>query len=94
MTLVGNRSEWVLAMVACFRLGLVVLPCTEQLRAKDLELRLRIAEPAARRLRPAQRRRARGRRLGRADAVGAVGRAAATPRARRTRISRPATRAW
>ena len=32
-------------MVACFRLGLVVLPCTEQLRAKDLELRLRIARP-------------------------------------------------
>ena len=45
MTLVGNRSEWVLAMVACFRLGLVVLPCTEQLRPKDLELRLRIAGP-------------------------------------------------
>jgi acetyl-CoA synthetase len=45
MTLVGNRSEWVLAMVACFRLGLVVLPCTEQLRPKDLELRLRIADP-------------------------------------------------
>jgi acyl-coenzyme A synthetase/AMP-(fatty) acid ligase len=45
MTLVGNRSEWVVAMVACFRLGLVVLPCTEQLRPKDLELRLRIAGP-------------------------------------------------
>jgi acyl-coenzyme A synthetase/AMP-(fatty) acid ligase len=45
LTLVGNRSEWVLAMVACFRLGLVVLPCNEQLRAKDLELRLRVAEP-------------------------------------------------
>ena len=45
LTLVGNRSEWVLAMVACFRLGLVVLPCTEQLRPKDLELRLQVAEP-------------------------------------------------
>jgi acyl-coenzyme A synthetase/AMP-(fatty) acid ligase len=45
LTLVGNRPEWVLAMVACFRLGLVVLPCTEQLRAKDLQLRLRVAEP-------------------------------------------------
>src|SRR3954447_8929774 len=45
LTLVGNRSEWVLAMVACFRLGLVALPCNEQLRAKDLELRLRIAQP-------------------------------------------------
>jgi acyl-coenzyme A synthetase/AMP-(fatty) acid ligase len=45
LTLVGNRSEWVLAMVACFRLGLVALPCNEQLRAKDLELRLNAAQP-------------------------------------------------
>jgi len=45
LTLVGNRSEWVLALVACFRLGLVALPCNEQLRAKDLEPRLRVAEP-------------------------------------------------
>jgi acyl-coenzyme A synthetase/AMP-(fatty) acid ligase len=45
LTLVGNRSEWVLAMVACFRLGLVALPCTEQLRPKDLALRLRVARP-------------------------------------------------
>jgi acyl-coenzyme A synthetase/AMP-(fatty) acid ligase len=45
MTLVGNRSEWVLAMVACFRLGLVVLPCTEQLRSGDLRHRLRVAGP-------------------------------------------------
>jgi acyl-coenzyme A synthetase/AMP-(fatty) acid ligase len=45
LTLVGNRSEWVLAMVACFRLGLVALPCNEQLRPNDLELRLRIAAP-------------------------------------------------
>ena len=47
LTLVGNRPEWVLAMVACFRLGAVVLPCTEQLRARDLRLRLAIARPAA-----------------------------------------------
>jgi acyl-coenzyme A synthetase/AMP-(fatty) acid ligase len=45
LTLVGNRSEWVLALVACFRLGLVALPCNEQLRAKDLELRLGVARP-------------------------------------------------
>jgi acetyl-CoA synthetase len=45
MTLVGNRPEWVLTMVACFRLGAVVLPCTEQLRAKDLRRRLEIARP-------------------------------------------------
>jgi acetyl-CoA synthetase len=47
MTLVGNRPEWVLAMVACFRLGAVVLPCTEQLRARDLRLRIEAARPAA-----------------------------------------------
>jgi acyl-coenzyme A synthetase/AMP-(fatty) acid ligase len=46
LTLVGNRPEWVLAMVACFRLGAVVLPCTEQLRAGDLRLRLAVARPA------------------------------------------------
>jgi acyl-coenzyme A synthetase/AMP-(fatty) acid ligase len=45
LTLVGNRSEWVLAMVACFRLGLVALPCNEQLRAHDLRLRLDVAQP-------------------------------------------------
>jgi acetyl-CoA synthetase len=45
MTLIGNRSEWVLTMVACFRLGAVVLPCNEQLRASDLRLRLAAAQP-------------------------------------------------
>src|SRR4051812_439342 len=47
MTLVGNRPEWVFAMVACFRIGAVVLPCTEQLRAKDLRVRLDAAAPVA-----------------------------------------------
>jgi acyl-coenzyme A synthetase/AMP-(fatty) acid ligase len=46
MTLIGNRPEWVLTMLACFRLGAVVLPCTEQLRAKDLRLRIEAARPA------------------------------------------------
>ncbi|HEY3021390.1 MAG TPA: AMP-binding protein [Solirubrobacteraceae bacterium] len=45
LTLIGNRVEWVLAMVACFRTGAVVLPCTEQLRAKDLSLRLQVTRP-------------------------------------------------
>src|SRR3954465_6959212 len=45
MTLVGNRPEWVLAMLACFRIGAVVLPCTEQLRPADLCARLSIAQP-------------------------------------------------
>ena len=62
MTLIGNRPEWVEAMVACFRIGAVALPCTEQLRAKDLALRIdgRPAEADPRRR--AQPRRARGRR--------------------------------
>jgi acetyl-CoA synthetase len=46
MTLIGNRPEWVLTMLACFRIGAVVLPCTEQLRAKDLRLRIDLARPA------------------------------------------------
>jgi acetyl-CoA synthetase len=46
MTLIGNRPEWVFTMMACFRLGAVVLPCTEQLRAHDLALRLQVAVPA------------------------------------------------
>jgi acetyl-CoA synthetase len=45
LTLIGNRPEWVLGMVACFRIGAVVLPCNEQLRAKDLALRLQSARP-------------------------------------------------
>src|SRR3954451_3453171 len=46
LTLLGNRPEWVVTMVACFRQGFAVLPCTEQLRAKDLRLRLDVAQPA------------------------------------------------
>jgi acyl-coenzyme A synthetase/AMP-(fatty) acid ligase len=46
MTLVGNRPEWVLTMLACFRIGAIVLPCTEQLRAKDLRLRIDTVEPS------------------------------------------------
>ncbi len=45
MTLIGNRPEWVLTMVACFRIGAVALPCNEQLRAKDLRLRVDAANP-------------------------------------------------
>jgi acyl-coenzyme A synthetase/AMP-(fatty) acid ligase len=46
LTLVGNRPEWVYAMVACFRIGAVVLPCNEQLRARDLKLRFAVTKPA------------------------------------------------
>ncbi|HJQ44400.1 MAG TPA: AMP-binding protein [Jatrophihabitantaceae bacterium] len=47
MTLVGNRVEYVLTILACLRIGAAVLPCTEQLRPGDLALRLRRAEPVA-----------------------------------------------
>ena len=28
MTLVGNRIEWVLAMLSCWRMGAIALPCS------------------------------------------------------------------
>jgi len=46
MTLAGNRVEWVLAMLACWRIGAVALPCSTQLRRRDLALRSAIANPA------------------------------------------------
>ncbi|MBA2504482.1 MAG: AMP-binding protein [Thermoleophilaceae bacterium] len=45
LTLVGNRPEWVLSLVACFRIGAVALPCTEQLRAQDLRARMEKVDP-------------------------------------------------
>jgi acyl-coenzyme A synthetase/AMP-(fatty) acid ligase len=46
MTLVGNRVEWVLTLLACWRMGAVALPCSTQLRRHDLEVRLAAANPA------------------------------------------------
>jgi acetyl-CoA synthetase len=46
MMLVGNRVEWVLSMLACWRMGAVALPCNTQLRRGDLELRVAAANPA------------------------------------------------
>jgi acyl-coenzyme A synthetase/AMP-(fatty) acid ligase len=46
MTLIGNRVEWVATLMGCFQIGAVALPCTEQLRAKDLGLRLAVAQPS------------------------------------------------
>ncbi|MGH2874253.1 MAG: acyl-CoA synthetase, partial [Solirubrobacteraceae bacterium] len=45
MTVIGNRREWAETMLACFRIGAVVLPCNEQLRAGDLRLRIDAAHP-------------------------------------------------
>ncbi len=45
MTLAGNRIEWVLTLLACWRMGAVALPCNTQLRHQDLELRISAANP-------------------------------------------------
>jgi acetyl-CoA synthetase len=45
MTLVGNRIEWVLSLLACWRMGAVALPCSTMLRRQDLALRVAAAEP-------------------------------------------------
>jgi acyl-coenzyme A synthetase/AMP-(fatty) acid ligase len=45
MTLVGNRIEWVLSLLACWRMGAVALPCNTMLRRHDLELRVAAANP-------------------------------------------------
>jgi acetyl-CoA synthetase len=46
MTLVGNRVEWVLTMLACWRMGAVALPCSTQLRRGDIAHRIAAASPA------------------------------------------------
>jgi acyl-coenzyme A synthetase/AMP-(fatty) acid ligase len=45
MTLVGNRIEWVLTLLACWRMGAVALPCNTMLRRHDLEHRIAAAAP-------------------------------------------------
>ena len=45
LTLVGSRVEYVLTILATLRIGAVTLPCSEQLRAKDIALRLARARP-------------------------------------------------
>src|SRR5919107_1257994 len=47
MTVVGNRPEWAYAMLACWRLGAVAQPCTEQLRPADLRARMEMVETRA-----------------------------------------------
>ena len=47
MTLFGSRVEWVLSMVAAMHVGAAVLPCLEQLRPKDLALRMAATRPRA-----------------------------------------------
>jgi len=45
MTLVGNRIEWVLSLLACWRMGAVAVPCSTQLRRHDLAVRAAAADP-------------------------------------------------
>jgi acyl-coenzyme A synthetase/AMP-(fatty) acid ligase len=45
MTLAGNRIEWVLSLLACWRMGAVALPCNTMLRRHDLEHRVAAADP-------------------------------------------------
>jgi acyl-coenzyme A synthetase/AMP-(fatty) acid ligase len=45
VTVIGSTPEWVLTMLACFRIGAVALPCTEQLRVRDLRGRLEAVPP-------------------------------------------------
>jgi acyl-coenzyme A synthetase/AMP-(fatty) acid ligase len=46
MTLMGARPEWVFALLGAWRLGAVALPCSEQLRANDIALRIERTRPA------------------------------------------------
>jgi len=47
MTVVGSRPEWAYAMLACWRIGAVPQPCSEQLRPADLRTRMEKVEPRA-----------------------------------------------
>ena len=47
MTVLGNRPEWAYTMLACWRLGAVAQPCTEQLRPADLRSRMELVDPRA-----------------------------------------------
>ena len=44
-TVIGSTPDWVLTLLACFRIGAVALPCTEQLRAGDLRARIDAVPP-------------------------------------------------
>lgn len=45
MTLMGARAEWVFTLLAAWRMGAAALPCSEQLRSKDIALRIEQARP-------------------------------------------------
>lgn len=45
LILVGSRIEWVIAMLACFRMGAIALPCNPQLTRDDIAERVAAADP-------------------------------------------------
>jgi acyl-coenzyme A synthetase/AMP-(fatty) acid ligase len=45
MTLMGARPQWVFALLGAWRIGAIALPCSEQLRRKDIALRIEQARP-------------------------------------------------
>ena len=47
MTVINNSPDWVLTLLACWRIGAVALPCAEQLRPGDLRARMDAVEPRA-----------------------------------------------
>ena len=47
MTLMGARPEWVFTLLGAWRLGAVALPGSEQLRRRDIALRLEATRPRA-----------------------------------------------
>ena len=58
MTVMGARPEWVFALLGAWRLGAIALPCSEQLRRKDIVLRSSARSPRVGARGRAQRRRA------------------------------------
>jgi acyl-coenzyme A synthetase/AMP-(fatty) acid ligase len=46
MTMIGHRVEWVISMLACFRMGAIAYPCNPQLTKQDLEERTARVSPA------------------------------------------------
>lgn len=45
LSLVGNGIDYALLLLACQHIGAVLLPCSEQLRSKDIALRIARANP-------------------------------------------------
>ncbi len=46
MTLMGARADWVFALLGAWRLGAIALPCSEQLRGRDIAFRIERAKPS------------------------------------------------